>query len=212
MAEQTETTTILTTGTTAPAPNVEGGAPASPAPPAPAPPPQPGTPPGTETPAGKAPEPAPDYSALKFAEGFKVDEELLGEAKTAFAEAKLPAEQAQKYLDLSAKLVDRTIAAITDAHRERIAEWGAATKADPGIGGDKLEATKGQAAKALDAFGTLELKQALNESGLGNHPAMVRFCAAVGRELAEDKLLASSRPAKPNGPLAFYDKTPGMRE
>ena len=42
---------------------------------------------------------------------------------------------------------------------------------------------------AVRTFGGEELKNFLNETGLGNHPAMVKAFAEIGKELGEDKLV-----------------------
>jgi hypothetical protein len=60
------------------------------------------------------------------------------------------------------------------------AEWIDETKADKEIGGDKLDATLATAKRALDAYGSPQFIEMLNQSGLGNHPEVVRFCAKVG--------------------------------
>lgn len=47
------------------------------------------------------------------------------------------------------------------------------------------------ARKALDAYTDKSFRQYMDESGLGNHPALVKAFAKIGRELAEDKLVQS---------------------
>lgn len=47
------------------------------------------------------------------------------------------------------------------------------------------------ARKALDAYTDKAFKQYMDESGLGNHPALVKAFAKIGRELSEDRLVQS---------------------
>lgn len=47
------------------------------------------------------------------------------------------------------------------------------------------------ARKALDAYGDKAFKQYMDETGLGNHPALVKAFAKIGRELSEDRLVQS---------------------
>ena len=47
------------------------------------------------------------------------------------------------------------------------------------------------ARKAVEEFGGAELKHYLNETGLGNHPAMVKAFAKIGKELSESGLAQS---------------------
>lgn len=49
-------------------------------------------------------------------------------------------------------------------------EWVASAKADAEFGGEKLAANLATAKKALDTFGSTELRTLLNQSGLGDHP------------------------------------------
>mgnify|MGYP000700477353 CR=1 FL=1 len=45
------------------------------------------------------------------------------------------------------------------------------------------------AKKALDTFGTPEFRTLLNESGLGNHPEMIRMMFRAGKAISEDKFV-----------------------
>ena len=47
------------------------------------------------------------------------------------------------------------------------------------------------ARKALDAYTDKSFRQYMDESGLGNHPALVKAFAKIGRELSEDRLVQS---------------------
>lgn len=47
------------------------------------------------------------------------------------------------------------------------------------------------ARKALDAYTDNDFKKYMDESGLGNHPALVKAFAKIGRELSEDRLVQS---------------------
>lgn len=47
------------------------------------------------------------------------------------------------------------------------------------------------ARKALDAYTDKAFKQYMDETGLGNHPALVKAFAKIGRELSEDRLVQS---------------------
>ena len=47
------------------------------------------------------------------------------------------------------------------------------------------------ARKALDAYTDKSFKQYMDDTGLGNHPALVKAFAKIGRELSEDRLVQS---------------------
>ena len=55
--------------------------------------------------------------------------------------------------------------------------------ADPGFA---VDATLAAGKQALNQFGTPELVNLLNHTGLGSNPEFVRFCAKVGKAMAED--------------------------
>lgn len=68
--------------------------------------------------------------------------------------------------------------------RERDQAWAQAAKADPEIGQQNLERSLAFARYALDRFGDPELYGYLDDSGLGNHPEIIRMFKRAG-EAAE---------------------------
>lgn len=67
--------------------------------------------------------------------------------------------------------------------------WAETAKADTEIGGDKWDANVAVAQRALNTFGTPELKEALNQFGLGNHPEMIRLMVRMGNAMREDTIV-----------------------
>lgn len=133
----------------------------------------------------------PEKYEFKLPEGVKLEgaplEELSGLAK----ELGLTQEQAQKVADLGAKQAQAMASQFSDQHKATVDEWATQTKSDKEIGGDALESNLGVAKKALDEFGSPELKKLLNESGLGNHPEVVRFFVKAGKAISEDGRLVT---------------------
>lgn len=153
--------------------------------------------------AAKAPAPeVPDTYELTMPEGMEPDAALLDKATPLFRELKLTGEQAQKLSDLYAGKLAETRKAQLDAWNGLLDGWRSAAQSDPEIGGAKFAENVGAAKTALDRFGTPELKKALDQYGMGNHPELIRFCCRVGRALGEDRLVdgkaggASVDPAK----------------
>ncbi len=74
--------------------------------------------------------------------------------------------------------------------RERACEaaWAEATEADPLLA-PKLADNLVTARKALDRFGDRELYHFLDDSGLANHPAVVRLFTRVGEATAADRFI-----------------------
>ncbi|MBR0568368.1 hypothetical protein J5J83_19780 [Azoarcus sp. L1K30] len=135
-------------------------------------------------------DPVPDqYADFTFEDGGAIDQELAGDIKATAKDLGLTQAQAQKLADLAAK---RTAAANTQ-QQEMIAkartEWADQARADSEFGGEALESNLATAKKALDTFGSPELKALLNESGLGNHPEIIRAFYRAGKAISEDRIV-----------------------
>jgi hypothetical protein len=68
-------------------------------------------------------------------------------------------------------------------------EWADTAKKDSEIGGDKWDKNVEVAQRALNTFGTPELKAALNLYGLGNHPELIRLMVRMGNAMREDSIV-----------------------
>jgi hypothetical protein len=68
----------------------------------------------------------------------------------------------------------------------QVSNWLDEARADKDIGGDKFDENVATAIKAIDTFGSDGLKSILNESGLGNHPEIIRFAVKAGRLISDD--------------------------
>lgn len=168
---------------------------------------QPSTPPAT-TPAQstttEAP-PAPAGLSLKFPEGY--DGKAFTERFTPLAtELKLEGANAQKvvdfYLGAERSLAERTTK-LLDEQRE---QWASASKSDKEFGGDAYEGNRKVADSALVKFASPEFVEFLKQTGLANHPEMVRFAYRVGKASAEDSLAGTAAPsnAPDNSAAAFH--------
>lgn len=139
-------------------------------------------------PAG-APEKYTDFTAP---EGAKLDGKVMEQFNEAARELNLTQEQAQKMVD---KMAPITAARQAEQFEAVKTEWLDQSKADKEFGGDKLDASMVYAKNALKNFGTPEFTALLNESGLGNHPEVIRFMVKAGRATGEDKVVTGGIPA-----------------
>lgn len=128
---------------------------------------------------------APEKYEFSAPEGQELDDNALSVFEPIAKELGLSQEQAQKLVDIYPQLQQQQ----ADAWSKQVADWGEQVKADKEIGGDNFNASVGAAQRALDQFGNPELREYLEASGLGNHPALVRFCAKVGKSMAEDSIV-----------------------
>ena len=129
-------------------------------------------------------------------------EELDPEVLTAFGEVAkeldLPQEAAQKVLDKVAPVMQaRQAKAVEDAKTE----WAQESQSDQEFGGENLGVNLETAKTALNAFGTDSFKQLLSESGLGNHPEVIRFMYRAGKAISEDSYVGNSQGANPKGDI-----------
>lgn len=74
-----------------------------------------------------------------------------------------------------------------------------ALKKDPEWAGENFKANIVVVNKAMDAFGSPELKQLFDATGLGNNAAFVKFFYNVGKAMGEDKLVTGKAREKGKG-------------
>jgi hypothetical protein len=167
-------------------------------------------------PAGKEPAPpaaeeakapaeapkAPEAYEFKAPEGRVFDSEVMASYSQVAKELNLSQESAQRLLDaVGPKMAERQMAMI-EATRNG---WADNSKSDREFGGEKLSENLGVAKKALDAFGTTELRTLLNETGLGNHPELIRFMFRAGKAISEDRMVTGAATQAKTGPRSFAD-------
>lgn len=155
----------------------------------------------SETSESETPEGAPETYEFntKVADA---PEELDPEVITAFGEVAkeldLPQEAAQKVIDKVAPVMQAQQAKMVEQVK---IDWANDAKADQEFGGENLNANLEVAKSSLKAFGTDALKSLLQESGLGNHPEVIRFMYRAGKAISEDAYVGNSQgaDAKSNG-------------
>ncbi len=148
-------------------------------------------------------EPAqlPTYGEFKLPDGFTHDEAALGTFTKALGEFqiahKLPQEAMQAFgqqlMDKYVENLQSTVTKTADAQKAHLAqmksEWRQQFEKDPEIGGNRMKTTAKSALSAISLAGDkkqqTEFKQLMEETGLGNHPAVIRTLAKLN-----DKIMA----------------------
>lgn len=159
------------------------------------------------------PQGAPEkYEAFKMPEGFAVDEQLLGEFEPTLKELGLTQEAAQKVIDFAPKVIEKTVQQTTAKVLDQLgiadhAKWAEQSKNDKEFGGEKLAENLGVVRRALDTFGTPELRAALNKVGLGNHPEVLRFFYRAGKTISADSYVPGGKTTSVNPAARLYDKS-----
>lgn len=141
--------------------------------------------------AGKEQKPnAPEKYEFKSPEGAEYSPEILSAFSEVSKELDLSQDAAQKILDkMAPAMQERQVQTLEKAKTL----WADTTRADREIGGDKLQENLAIAGKALEAFGSPELRGLLNESGLGNHPEVIRMFLKAGKAISEDGFVGGKR-------------------
>lgn len=147
------------------------------------------------------------YEDFKVPEGVVASEAVFGEVKAVAKELNLSQAKAQLLVDKLAPAVAKNQIELFNAEVDRVrAEWANASKSDKEVGGDAFEKNRGGANEVLKTFGTPELTALLDESGLSQHPEVLRLLVRVRAAVSEDKFsTANQRPAgdKPAGVFKY---------
>lgn len=135
-------------------------------------------------------KPVEEYD-LKLPEGATDNYGALAEFVPLATELGLDNASAQKLVDhYTEKILPKINQSIQDsiAHQldQKKAEWKTQVEKDPDLGGAKFKDTISLAGKAMDKYATPELKEIFDQTGIGNHPALIKFVVAIGRDMSED--------------------------
>lgn len=95
-------------------------------------------------------------------------------------------------------------------HEQQVQAWEEASRNDPDFGGEKLQENLAIANRALEAYDPQgEIRAMLAETGYGNHPALVRFFLAIGRDLSPDRMVGGGHNSGGDA-RNLFPNTPGL--
>ena len=158
---------------------------------------------GKDKPTG-APE---AYEDFTLPEGMEMDVEVLGAFKNLAKELNIPQAKAQQLIDFQTQLATKQAEEYQAAVAKQSQEWAASIKNDPEIGGENYEKNVESAIKVIQSFGDPALTELLNQSGLGNHPALFKFCHRISSAISEDKFVlpgSQSNTGRKSNEEVFY--------
>ena len=136
----------------------------------------------------------PEAYEFKMPEGVEIDKDAAAEFSSIAKELKLDQAGAQKVADVAVKMAQRQL----EAHAQQVQGWVESAKSDKEFGGAKFDENLAVAKKALDAFGSPALRKVLDETGLTNHPDMIRTFWKIGQAISEDgKVMTAGSGATP---------------
>jgi len=144
-----------------------------------------------------------DYDAITVPEGFELDAALMDRAKPIFEEIGIKDQAGvQRLVDFFSEIQGEAAAASASLIQATHTEWLSSIKTEWGA---DYESNLGIAAKAVGALGGDELKAALNVTGAGNNPAIIKAFQKVGKLISEDQLVAGDKAVnKSNGLSKLY--------
>lgn len=168
-----------------------------------------------EKPADKPAEPAAgiDAAKLKLPEGFKADEATMKSAIEILTNEKLaPQDRMQKLVDFHAAELKKASETSSKYWAEQQTKWQDEAKVT--YGPEPAKSPKIVAvAKMIDSLGEKPasgLRDALEMSGMGNHPAIIAAFVALADRLGEPRHLQGGPAGAPKDPAqAFY---PDMKQ
>lgn len=149
-------------------------------------------------------EGAPEKYEFTAGEGVELDADALKDFEPVARDLNLTNEQAQKLVDAYPKILAGVQQRQAEAWQKQTEGWAETVKADKEIGGDKLTANLSAAQRALDQFGTPELKEYLNATGLGNHPDLVKTFVKIGKAMSEDGMVDGSNQGQRSAAEVLY--------
>jgi hypothetical protein len=144
-----------------------------------------------EAPAKVVPE---TYADFAMVEGVKLNETTMKEFHALAKEAGMTQEQAQKFVNMGANMtkahMDKAGAEIAEVRKQ----WAEQAKTDKEFGGDNLNANLAVAQRGLKAFDTKDgkLNTMLKETGLGDHPEIIRLFHKIGLTVKEDSHVSAT--------------------
>lgn len=133
---------------------------------------------------------------LKLPEGFKMEEATAAALKEILGDKALSAQdRMQKLTDIHTGLLKTHAETQLKAWNDIQEKWVGEIKADPEMGGPKFQVMQATVSKALDQFGTPNVRKALTLTGAGNNPDVVKTFFKMSQALVEAGAVPAAKPA-----------------
>jgi len=150
-------------------------------------------------------QPQDPYAEIVLPENSRISQDTLAAFKQTATQVKLPAQALTAWLAYEENRLQTAADQIAKHQQEQLENWARQTQE---IFGPQWQAEVSKAVRAADAFGGAQLRRLLEETGLGNHPVIVRTFHAVAKRICEDLTPggAPSVPADKTFTQALYGK------
>jgi hypothetical protein len=159
----------------------------------------------SKAPEGKT-EGVPEKYDLKIPEGSLLEASAVEKIAAYAKEQGLSQKQAEALLERENQAVADFAQGQTKQLEQKREEWLKTAQVDPEFGGTEFPKNVEIAKRVINRFGSDSFKAALNESGLGNHPELVRFCWRLGKAMTDDELIVPGAQGSGKRPIEeiFY--------
>lgn len=134
----------------------------------------------------------PEKYELKLQEESLIDQSYLESFEAYAKEKKLSQDQAQELLQREETARKSYYDSQIQKWEQVKEQWKQQTIADPEIGGEKFAENAELAKRTLEKFSTPQFVSALDSSGYGNHPELVRVFARIGQAMREAKIIGGN--------------------
>lgn len=129
----------------------------------------------------------PEAYDLKLPDGSLLDPASV-EKVTLFAkENKLSQEAAQALLQRENEVVSSFVTKAQADFKAQTEQWVKDIQGDKEVGGEKFKENIELAHRVLKRFGSDDFSKALEETGYGNHPDLVKVFVRIGKAMGDDK-------------------------
>lgn len=153
----------------------------------------------------------PEKYTLKAPENSPLSQARLDDISAFAKEKKMSNEEAQMLVERESKAVEAFKADQQTQFESKKTEWFKASESDKEFGGEKFKESAELAHRVIERFASPSLKEHLKETGLGNHPELVRFVLNIGKQMSEDKLIIpggqTKQPEKKSAAERLYGGT-----
>jgi 2-oxoglutarate dehydrogenase complex dehydrogenase (E1) component-like enzyme len=150
--------------------------------------------------------------SLTLPEGFELQPEMASEFLEILNGDQSPQDRANALIALHGKTLTEASEASSKLWEEMQTTWKDEVKADPDIGGAKLQPAITNIQKLIDEYGTSDLKDVFALTGAGNNIHIIKFLNKVANVLTEGKLFTAGSPAGANDPDAVAKRLfPSMK-
>lgn len=168
---------------------------------------------GTETTQEVGGDPATEVPAveeevkyeLKLGEKSELSKKDIEEVEAFAKENKLSKESAQKLLDSREANYAQFKSAQTEMLKERQVKWLEEVKTDKEIGGVNFDKSIALAKMPIAKYASPSFKKMLDDSGLGNHPEVIKLFARIGKSMQDDTIVDAPKSAASKAEKPVYE-------